>query len=442
MSTAFITPITSNPGSMKRFLSLLIALLLLSGSAFAQQVSVLDYSNDLQYFRPYGQAGLNVFEAPKAAGTAFDGLHVHVGGDFAIQFQGISQSNDVDSLVALSNNFALPTANLNADVQIAPGMRMHLRTYLSSRHHPEAWVKGGYFQIDNLDFIQEDFLANVMDVVRFRFGMDEINYGDTHFRRSDNARAMYNPFVGNYIMDSFSTEPFAEVTVLNNGFIGVAGLSNGRLNQSPLEGDDGIALYGKLGYDGQINDMMRARLTGSVYHSTDASTRDYLYGGDRAGSRYYNVLEVIDEARPSDFLPRFNPSFPHQTAFQVNPFVAYQVAENVGVEVFGVFERAMGGADGNGAFTQLGGELILRFGPDQDFYLGGRYNTVNGEAVEDGPEQDINRYNVGGGWFLTNNVLAKAEYVNSSYTGAGFAGDVRYAGAEFSGFVLEAVISF
>ncbi len=421
---------------MKAYRLLFLTLALLPLAAYAQQ------GNNFQYYRPPGQAGLNVFEAPKEAGSRFDGLHVDVGGDFAIQFQGLTQSNDSTSLVELSNNFALPTANLNIDVQFAPGMRMHLRTYLSSRHHPEAWVKGGYFQVDNLDFVQEGFLSNVMESARFRFGMDEINYGDTHFRRSDNARAMYNPFVGNYIMDSFSTEPFAEVSVLNSGFIGVLGISNGRLNQSPLEGDDGIAVFGKLGYDRQINDMVRTRLTGSVYHSTDAGTRDYLYGGDRAGSRYYNLLEVIDEERPSDFLPRFNPSFPYQTAFQVNPFVQYQVAESVGVELFGVVERSIGGPDGAGAYTQLGGELLLRFGPDRDFYLGGRYNTVNGAAVEDGPEQEISRLNVGGGWFLTNNVMAKAEYVTSSYDGAGFATSVKYAGAEFSGFVLEAVISF
>jgi hypothetical protein len=399
-------------------------------------------SEDIQFFRPNTKAGLNVFEAPKEAGAPYDGFEVHVGGDFAILFQGISQENDADNLVELSNNFALPTANLNIDVQIEEGMRMHLRTYLSSRHHPEAWVKGGYFQLDNLDFIQEGFLSEVMDVTRFRFGMDDINYGDTHFRRSDNARAIYNPFVGNYIMDAFTTEPFAEVTVLSNGFLGVAGLSNGRLNQSPLAGDDGVALYGKVGVDRQVTEQLRARLTGSVYHSTDASTRDYLYGGDRAGARYYNVLEVVDEERPSDFLPRFNPRFPHQTAVQVNPFVAFQASENLGVEAFGVIEQAMGGPDDAGSFTQLGGELVVRLGSEQNVYLGGRYNTVTGSPVDGGPDQEISRLNVGGGWYLTDNVLAKAEYVGSSYNGDGFANDPRYGGAEWNGFVLEAAISF
>ena len=390
----------------------------------------------LQYYREPGQNGINVFEAPKEAGARFDGLAVHVGGDFAIQFQGLSQSNDANSLVDLAPNFNLPSANLNLDVQIANGMRMHLRTYLSSRHHTESYVKGGYFQMDNLDFIQEGFLSSVMDVTTLRFGMDEINYGDAHFRRSDNAAVIYNPFVGNYIMDSFTTEPYAEVTVQTSGFIGVAGLSNGRLNQSPLSGDNGVAMYGKVGYDTQVNETMRARLTASVYHSTDGGTRDYLYGGDRAGARYYNILQVQGEDA-SDFLPRFNPRFATQTAVQVNPFVKV-----MGAEFFGVFERAMGGGDTDGGYTQLGGELLYRFGADESFYVGGRFNTVSGEQTDGGAEVDIQRVNVGGGWFLTPNVLAKAEYVSQTYDGAAYDGNAQFQGAEFSGAMLEATISF
>src|SRR5690606_14443457 len=100
------------------------------------------------------------------------------------------------------------------------------------------------------------------------------------------------------------------------------------------------------------------------------------------------------------------------------------------------------GPEDAGGFTQLGGELLYRFGRGEDFYVGGRYNTVTGSLVEDGPDLDISRFNIGGGWFVTNNVLAKLEYVNQTYDGAGFANDVRFGGAEFSGVVLEAAISF
>jgi hypothetical protein len=270
-----------------------------------------------------------------------------------------------------------------------------------------------------------------MEVVRIRVGMDEFNYGDTHFRRSDNAAAIYNPFVGNYIMDSFSTEPFMEVSVLKDGIIAVLGATNGRLNQSPTPGDDGLAFFGKLGYDTQVNEDLRVRLTGSFYSSTDKGTRDYLYHGDRAGGRYYG----IDDGR-GDFSPRVNTGFPYQTAFQINPFVKFQ-----GLEFFGVYEMASSGADAGGAFTQLGAEVLYRLGANEDFYVGGRYNAISGEFSDATPTYEVDRINFGAGWFLTDNVLTKLEYVKQTYGGDAVTGG-SLQGAEFSGVVLEAVIAF
>jgi hypothetical protein len=415
------------------FTPLLVLVFLLVSSALSAQ------QPDLQYFRSNDKDGLNVFETSKDNDVEFTGIKMRVGGDFAVIFQGLSQDNALvgDTLVELSNNFSLPTANLNLDVQLADGLRMHLRTYLSSRHHAEAWVKGGYIQMDKLDFISDGFLSGLMNVATIRFGMDEINYGDTHFRRSDNGRAIYNPFVANFIMDAFTTEPFAEVTVQSNGIIGVLGLSNGRLNQSPKPGDDGFAFYAKLGYDSQINDDLRFRLTGSLYSSSDKGTRDYLYNGDRAGSRYYEVLNGINEARQSDFEPRFNTGFAYQTAVMINPFVKFQ-----GLEVFGVIELANNGNDEvGGGFTHIGAEALYRFGGTEQFYVGGRYNSVSGEFSDAAQTLDINRINVGGGFFLTKNVVAKIEYVTSTYDGDGVTG-TKLEGAEFSGVNLEAAISF
>lgn len=411
---------------MKYLSTLFLALFLVSG-IYAQ-------TSELQYIREAGKSGINVFESPKTTDVEYEGFKVIVGGDFALQFQGLSQSSDNEALLAndLASNFNLPTANLNIDVQMEDGVRLHLRNYLSSRHHTESYVKGGYLQIDKLDFIQEGLAAGLMEKIRIRVGMDQFNYGDTQFRRSDNAAAIYNPFVGNYIMDSFTTEPFMEVTYMDNGIIGVIGATNGRLNQSPTDGDNGMVVFGKLGYDSQINQDLRVRLTGSFYNSTDKGTRDYLYHGNRAGGRYYAVMEG------SDFSGTFDPGFAYQTAFQINPFVKYQ-----GLEFFGVIETTSGTSnDQDGSFTQLGAELLYRFGANENFYIGGRYNSISGETVDDvSGTMEISRINLGGGWFMTENILAKLEYVSNTYDGAGFDGTV-YEGGEFSGLMLEAVISF
>tara|TARA_R110002124_G_scaffold274050_2_gene443762 strand:+ start:38490 stop:39692 length:1203 start_codon:yes stop_codon:yes gene_type:complete len=393
----------------------------------------------LQYFRPNDKAGLNVFEPSKQDTVEFDGVKVRIGGDFAMQFQSINQTNSLDSLVELGTNFNLPTANLNIDVQLYDGLRMHLRTYLSSQNHGEAWVKGGYLQIDKLDFIKPGFMQGFMDVARITIGLDEFNYGDAHFRRSDNARAIFNPFVGNYIMDAFSTEAFGELTIMKNGFLGVIGITNGKLNQSVVVNDNSdnkASFYGKLGYDNQLSDDFRLRLTGSWYINKGTTTGSWIYGGDRAGSRYYNVMQTLD-GDGGPFEGRFNPRFRELTAIQINPFIKYK-----GLEFFGIYEVASSSDDqGGGAFTQLAGELLYRFGNTEQFYLGGRYNTVSGEMLENALTQEINRVNIGGGWYMTKNVMAKLEYVSQKYEGEGWTG-TKYNGGEFDGINIEAVISF
>ena len=384
--------------------TLLSLTFLISGAVYAQQPA-------LQYFRPNNKVGLNVFESSKQDTSNFDGVKVRVGGDFAMQFQSINQTNSLNNLVDLGSNFNLPAANLNVDVQLYDGLRMHLRTYLSSKNHQETWVKGGYLQIDKLDFIKPGFLQNFMDVARVTIGLDEFNYGDAHFRRSDNARAIFNPFVGNYIMDSFSTEAFGEVTVMKNGFLGVIGITNGKLNQNVVineNTDNKPSFFGKIGYDNQLTEDFRLRLTSSWYINKGTTTGTWIYGGDRAGSRYYNVMQTLDGEGVNAFEGRFNPRFKKLTAIQVNPFINYK-----GLEFFGIYEVASNSDDqGGGAFTQLAGELLYRFGNTEQFYLGGRYNTVSGEMVENALTQEINRLNIGGGWYMTKNVMAKLEYVN------------------------------
>ncbi len=404
----------------------------------------------LQFFRPNDQRGAATFETSKADTVPFDGVSVRVGGDFAMQFQSVNQRNDASNLVELGSNLNLPVANLNLDVQLIDGVRMHLTTYLSSQHHQDAWVKGGHLQIDKLDFIRPGFLAGLMEVATIRVGLDEFNYGDTHFRRTDNARAIFNPFVGNYIMDAFSTEAFGEVTLQRNGLLAVAGVTNGKLNQNVVvtdKTDNQLSFYGKVGIDQQLNDDLRVRLTASIYTNMGTTTGTWLYGGDRTGGRYYNVLHTLADSlgntEGSEFEGRYNARFAKLTALQFNPFIKYK-----GLELFGVVERASGSnpiatPEGNneGAFTQLAAELVYRFGADERFYVAGRYNTVQGKTNESATEDlKINRLNVGGGWFLSKNIVTKVEYVNQQYTGKAWTG--RFAGAEFSGVNVEAAISF
>ena len=410
----------------------------------AQDVDVLvvedeNYSiwdRDLPNFRAPDQRGISQFEPTKDTDYNFNGVQVRVGGAFALQLQGMEQENAATSpeLYELGTNFNLATANLALDVLLAKGMRMHITTYLSSLHHTEAYVKGGYLQIDGLDWISED-LSGIMDNWRIKIGHMESNYGDAHFRRTDNAQAIYNPFVGNYLMDSFTTEVGAEVYYFNGPWLAMVGFTNSTINQNSLESERDPSYLGKIGYDNQISENFRFRLTGSIFHSnfrpaTSRGSTQYLYQGDRAGTRYYNVMQgPVEEARyDSDFRAgRLNPDFGEElTAFMINPFIKVG-----GLEFFGIYEHASGQDED---WNQYAGELLYRFGQNENFYLGGRYNTANNDDVS------VDRFNVGGGWYLTKNVLTKVEYVNQQYNDYP-TGDYR-DDASFDGFNIEAVISF
>jgi hypothetical protein len=268
----------------------------------------------------------------------------------------------------------------------------------------------------------------------------EINYGDAHFRRSDNGNALYNPFVGNYLMDSFTTEIGGEVYLKTSDLIAMGAVTAGELRGTVLTpGQRGPAYIGKLGFDRQINPSLRVRLTGSIYRS-DKAMSNTLFGGDRAGSRYYYVLENTAATESAQFTSgAINPGFKNKvTAIQVNPFVKFR-----GLEVFGVIEQAKGKALAETAdrtWNHYAVDTVYRFLPNEDMFVGLRYNRAAGDLVGLTEEVGARRWQASAGWFLTPNVLMKAEYVKQTFFGYPPA-HVRNGG-KFDGMMLEGVIGF
>ncbi len=423
---------------------LFVFLLFLGLSVTAQK-----NNRSLDNYREPDKRGINVFEAPKDTVSTFENVKVRIGGSSTLQFQALDHENSFTTgsnlngvpLKDIGYNFNLATANLDLDVALYDGVRMHLRTYLSSRHHPEPYVNGGYIQIDKLDFIQEGFMKDFMKYTTLKIGHMENNYGDAHFRRSDNSQTIYNPFVGNLIMDAFTTEVGAELYYQKNGFIGMIGFTNGKLNQDVANPDTGGAsLLAKIGYDKQFNEDFRFRLTGSLYN-TGQVRRSYLYSADRTGSRYYLVLEDEEAIPKNDFRSgRYNPNFGNKvTAFMFNPFIKYQ-----GLEFFGTLEFANGrtNAEANRRnATQIAAEFIYRFGQSENFYVAARFNNVSAEDDDAADDKiNISRRQFGAGYFLTKNILLKMEYVSQKHSD--YAPGVILEDGKFNGLMAEAVISF
>jgi hypothetical protein len=428
--------------SMK-WLALLVFGLAIGQQAYAQ-------FGDVQYYRPWDKRGVNQFENVK--GTDIDGdFKVRVGGDFTQQFQMLTHENmdgeGIDGgLYDLGPGFNLATANLNLDVQLGDGIRLALENYMSSRHHSEFWVKGGYIQVDKLPMFGNPQWWT--DYVTAKIGHFEVNYGDQHFRRTDNGNAMWNPFVGNYIMDAFATEIGGEVYVkLPSGFMAMVGLTAGLINGDVTNVEDADvkknpSVLLKLAYDKQMNDDLRVRLSGSMYYNGNTK-RNTLYSGDRTGSRYYLVMEADGASAGSNFTSgRFNPNLRNKiTAIQINPFVKFK-----GLEFFGTYEMASGGTYVTATeefedrtATQIAAELIYRFGANENVYVGGRYNMISGELFTGSTEEaSIDRIQVAAGWFVTQNLLLKLEYVSQNYTD--FTGLLDEG--KFGGIMIEAVAGF
>lgn len=429
---------------MKKYLLSAVIAAGISATGLAQGLQ-----RDIQYWRPYDQRGVNIFETGKADTVAFEGIKVRIGGHFTQQLQSLSHENtaapslnpagvNLNELIEIGSGSNLAAANLNIDVELMDGVRLNLITYLSSRHHPESWVKGGYLQFDKLPFLgNPEWFSKYLTL---RVGHMEINYGDAHFRRTDNGNAMYNPFVGNYIMDAFTTEVGGDLTFQSNGFLIVGGLTGGEIQGGITSPDKRkISLLGKLGYDKQVSEDFRVRLTGSIY-TTSGSARNTLYGGDRAGSRYFLVMENTLATTSANFTSgRINPGQTDNiTATAINPFIKYK-----GLELFGNIETTKGKAANettDRTWNQLGADLVYRFGSNEKFYLAGRYNQVDGTLAGSGLDVTIDRTQIGGGWFISKNILAKLEYVTQNYKGFATS-DIRNGG-KFNGLMIEGVIGF
>lgn len=450
---------------------------------------------DIQYFRYYDQRALGVFETTKEDTVGYNGFAVRLGANFTLQYQNLMQSNNAPfvpypattagstinsgspgpgvsqtQLIGIAPGFNLATANLNLDAQVADGIRVNVVAYLSSRRHSETWVKGGFVQVDKLTFLKSGFIDRMMKNLTIKFGHYEINYGDGHYRRSDNGNAIQNPFVDGLLLDAFTTEVGGEIIWQKYGFIAMGGITDGAIQGGTNAPTGSGSFLAKLGYDKKFDDL-RVRLTGSVYTTAQAA-RNTLYGGDRTGVRYFWVMTplfvqqrgALPQWVPSDpnnsaSNGRVNPGFSSSvTSFMVNPFIKWR-----GLEFFGTFEASAGtnGTAGENnirrTVTQYSGELIYRFLKNEQLFIGARYNTVSGQFLSSSsftanspefnapPTLNANRIQVAAGWFMTKNILLRAEYVQQQYSGYDNANLVTPSilnGGKFNGFTIEGSIGF
>lgn len=450
---------------MKKIISFTTLLILIVCSSLplltSAQSSDKEYYGRPSYWRPYDQRGINVFETSKAPDTmAYNGPRVRFGAGFTQQYQNLKHENSgalnnttVNKLYPLQSGFMTAQANLFMDIQLADGIHLNVTSYMSSRHHNETWVKGGYIQFDKLPF-KGEFWKKLMEVATIKVGHMEVNYGDAHFRRSDGGQTIYNPFMDNLIVDDFATEIGGEVYLQKNGLFGMVGMTSGMIKGSidsayKTAADDNVkrapSIYLKGGIDKTIAEKLRVRVSGSYYHnSSNAGSGLTLFGGDRTGSNYQDVMEnskngVNPASTVIAFSGRMNPGFSKKIdALMFNGFLKVQ-----GLELFGTYETAKGRTkleSTDRKMNQLAGEVVYRFGKAENLFIGGRYNTIKMLLAGFTNDIKVDRTSLAAGWFVTKNVLMKGEYVTQNYKDFPTS-DYRSSG-KFKGVVIEAIVGF
>ena len=473
---------------MKKSLSFL-AMCIFAFATFAQKSDTSIYN--------YGMG----FEQEKIDPSVFKKVDVNLGGDFEIRYQSLKSHANSVSMTPLGDNINFPASNLVLNTNLAPGIKVNMSVYLASRHHSNTYVEGGYILIDQLPFLNCKLADKIMKYVTIKVGMMEMNYGDAHFRRSDNARTLDNPFIGNYILDGFAIPPAMEIYFRNNGLLVMGGLTevitNPGLGQAfaAVKSADTIAApsyvatytpwslgkelqyYFKVSYDKKINKNIRIRPTFSGY-ICPTSYGGTLYNSDRGGSPYEGVMNST--ALGYDVTTTVaNGYFGPNNYAKDNSFMGNLFARIYGFEFFGTYEIAKGNEipktigvgknpiTGNGSLLPLpvntlpftinnaSVEGLYYFGTHKQFDIGVRYTTVSKNAQSNVQGTDYkgtvytipgyalkmstNRLQIAAGWRLTNNIMTKIEYVKQTYSNfAQYGTGTPF----FEGFMVEAAISF
>lgn len=459
----------------------------------------------IQYTRAYDKTGINVFEPSKSEQNAYDGFKIRIGGSFTQDYQSFKVENKAnyvattfdgktvnrnrlfgslsqDTLTSNLNGFNLAMANLNFDIQIGDGIRVFLENYMSSRHHSEFWVKGGYIQIDKLPmFNNPEWFTKY---VRVKIGHFQPNYGDFQHRRSDGGNTMFNPFTENLILDAFTTEIGGEAYIFpTNNLMLMVGMTSGFINGNIAEYPDanngaGVvptkkspSIFAKIAYD-KTSENLRYRLSASIYNNSNIQ-RNTMFAGDRTGSHWFSVMDpavysdqgkITATTAANNFTSgRFNPGVANRlTTINISPFVKFK-----GLEIQGGIDLLSGSEYGDTLttsgtkewikrdWTQFYGEVVYRFLKDEQLFVGARLVNATGQpsnmkygandvalGFQSGTQAKvgINRVSMSAGYFPTKNMLLKVEYTAQEYKDFPWA-DYRHD-SRFSGFVVEAVIGF
>ena len=322
--------------------------------------------------------------------------------------------------------------------------------YLSSRNHPsQTYGNEGYILMtgvpENLQSLK--FLTPILSRVDVKAGHMLIDFGDAAQHRSNNAIVQKNPLIGNFVVDPNIVSIGMQVSSKPGRYGWLVGGSNGTTTEDWNVGR-GFS-YNAKGYFYPVKSLR----TSLSYIATDQSDNPtkatggsamQMFSGNRSGERYAGILG--GGQAPGSVFPQAGEKF---SAAQLD--VTYD--GNSPLKLYGHFGRTQD-LDINGTLDGTPEETWNYYAADAKYnitpalYAAARYS---GAAVSElaGVASDgkVVRMQVGGGFWLTKNLLMKVEYVQQKYSGFAEGQVVNnniqaWKDPSFSGVISEVSFSF
>ncbi len=374
-------------------------------------------------------------------------LRLYMGLQTVGRYQAITQQsayyNTINQYAGLDPGFQTPFANLDFLASIPGKLDVFFDTYVASRPHPNTmYGHQGYILLKQLPPpFAGGPLGALFNYINVKACAFDIDFGDQNYHRSNNAYVERNPLIGNYLVDPNTEEIGAEVYSVKGPVYWLVGAGSGTTTEH-FDYGSLPDVHGKLwGYP-----LKDVRLSFSAYYDNLAGASrgtevSHLYSAERSGGVYAAVFGGGDnpgQITPLDGLD--------MQAYQMDitwnhwPWEMYSFV----------------GWTGDSAYRErwLYGSAEAVYHINAALYLAGRFSYAVAGAVHptgaaSGVDSSgwVDRFQVGGGYWLTKDLLAKLEYVYQQYNNfdpnTGVVDGVEaYHNPRFSGVVMEVSFGF
>jgi hypothetical protein len=377
-----------------------------------------------------------------------DGMQVFMGFQAEMRAQDLVHADVYDGgerQLSLSPGFQTPFGDLSFLACFDDVMDVYYDLYLASRpHQSTTYGHEGFIILHRMpgSLAENSLIQGFFNIADVKVGAFDIDFGDSRYRRSNNARVQFNPLIGNPVVDPESDEIGVEVyskpTRLNWLVSLTGGTTTGKVDRH-----NGYGVHGKL-WSEVIPDL-RAALSGyrADHSASVGGDKSFLFSNSRSGGPYDSVIN--DGDAPGQILPANGKDV---TALQGDltwNHWPYEVYGNIGWTQ----DTDTNGPDPGSpteSWYYAAAEGVYHLTPN--LYAAARYSGAFAGKINDlSSDGVVHRIQVGGGYWLTRTMLVKGEYVYEWYDdfrpAEGQVGGIdAWRGPSFNGVIFEASFSF